>query len=187
MLTRSQIDSVVARVQVARDLSPGGTAAMKEVLNAINGQTSLIAYKTENQTGISTVFEDVSGTGLPVAANTAYSFEFHVICYADASTTAIYLSCNGPASPTSIHYTVQHWTSSPVPSGSYGGSYDVTPIHANSQGTDPAIHTVKGILRNGPNSGTLIARIKREAVLGATLDVLAGSFGRLDLLRERDS
>lgn len=47
-----------------------------------------------------------------------------------------------------------------------------------SNGATRAVFKVEGILRNGANAGTLIARAKREAV-GTGPNVRAGSFGRL--------
>jgi hypothetical protein len=145
----------------------------------IGDALSTYAYKSSDQTLIGAAFADVTGTGLAVVANAAYEFEFQLIADADASTTGIDVACNGPSAPTAIHYTQEYW-------GAVGPSlvfrpataYDSDTLTLTSAGTTRAIYAVRGILINGANAGTLIARIKREAV-GTGPNVRAGSFGRI--------
>jgi hypothetical protein len=133
-------------------------------------------YKTADQTAIGAAYADVTGMGFAVAANTAYAFEYHLIMDADATTTGIYAAVNGPAAPTSINYTLTYWLSSLAPSGQFAVAYDTAGAHVTSQGAAQAIYVVSGILRNGANAGTLIARAGREAV-GSGPNVRAGSYG----------
>jgi hypothetical protein len=140
---------------------------------------STYAVKTTDQTLIGTAFVDVSSTGLAVAASTNYEFEFVLICDADAVTTGIDVSCNGPTiGAGTINYTVTFWTSATVTASTPFSAYDGNTASLNSNGTTRAIFTVRGILRNGVTAGTLIARAKREAV-GTGPNVRAGSFGRI--------
>jgi hypothetical protein len=139
------------------------------------------ARKTADQLLIGTAFADVSGTGLPVAANSAYAFGFWIIADADAVTTGIDIAVNGPAAPTSINYEQIYWTSATARTERPASAYDNNTASTGSNGTTRAIFVVRGILVNGANVGTLIARIKREAV-GTGPNVRAGSFGRLTKL-----
>lgn len=140
-----------------------------------------LAYKTTDQLLIGTSYTDVIETGLVVAANTAYQFEFNIIADSDAVTTGIDISCNGPAAPTALHYIQSYWTSATVLTNRPATTYDNNTASTGSSGVTRAIYRVAGILQNRANSGILIARIKREAV-GSGPNVRAGSFGRLKRL-----
>lgn len=139
------------------------------------------AYKSSDQLNIGTSFADVTGTGLSVEANKAYAFEFVLLCDSDATTTGIDVSCNGPASPTGINYEVVYWTSANARTERCFTAYDGNTGSTASNGTAVKVFRVCGVLRNGANAGTLIARAKREAV-GSGPNVRAGSYGRLALL-----
>lgn len=139
------------------------------------------AYKSADQTNLGTSYADVTDTGLSVEANKAYAFEFVLLCDADATTTGIDVSCNGPASPAGINYEVVYWTSATARTERCFTAYDGNTGSTASNGTAVKLFRVRGILRNGANSGTLIARAKREAV-GSGPNVRAGSYGRLSLL-----
>lgn len=142
------------------------------------GGTEVFALKTSDQTAIGTSFADVTGTGLSVDVNKAYAFEFVLLCDADATTTGIDVSCNGPASPSSIHYEVVFWTSGTARTERGFTVYNGDTASTASNGTSQRVYRVCGVLRNGANAGTLIARAKREAV-GTGPNVRAGSYGRL--------
>lgn len=142
---------------------------------------SVVALKTSDQLNIGTAYADVTGTGLAVAANTTYAFEFNIIADADATTTGIDISCNGPAGATSITYEAKYWTSLINNTQKVATAYDFDTGSIQSNGTTPAMFTVKGILRNGATAGTLIARLKREAV-GSGPNARAGSYGILTKL-----
>lgn len=156
---------------------PAGTPVTKKI-KLKNLPIPVLAYKSADQTLIGTSFVDVSGVGLAVEANTVYLFEFFLICDADATTTGIDVSCNGPASPTAITYEVVYWTSATARTERCFTAYDGNTASTASNGTAAKIFYVRGILRNGANAGTLIARAKREAV-GTGPNVRAGSYGLL--------
>ena len=138
----------------------------------------VIAYKSADQTNIGIAYADVTGTGFAVAANKAYAFEFVLWCTADAATTGIDVACNGPASPTAIRYEQVYWTTATARTERGAIAYDNNTASTGSQGTAARMFTVKGVLLNGANAGTLIARAKRENV-GSGPNVLAGSYGIL--------
>jgi hypothetical protein len=118
---------------------------------------------------------------LAVLANLTYAFEFFLICDADAVTTGIDVAVNGPASPTAIIYEQQYWTSVTVEAFRGAVAYDANTASTASNGATRRMFVIRGILRNGANAGTLIARVKREAV-GTGPNVRAGSYGVLKLL-----
>jgi hypothetical protein len=151
---------------------------ISEALTALENGAYTYAIKTGAQTAIGASFADVTETGLSVAASTNYMFEFWIIADADATTTGIDVSCNGPAAPNALHYTVTYWTSATTQAVMNATAYDTSTASTGSNGTQQAIFKVEGILRNGTNAGTLIARIKREAV-GSGPNVRRGSFGRM--------
>lgn len=136
------------------------------------------ALKTADQNAIGTTFANVTGLSFAVAANKTYAFEFVLFCTADAATTGIDVAVNGPASPTSIRYTQTYWTSTTAMTERGAVAYDNNTASTASPGATVRAFTVKGVLVNGANAGTLIARAKRENV-GTGPNVLAGSYGTL--------
>jgi hypothetical protein len=124
-------------------------------------------------------FVDVPGLTFPIEANKKYAFEFQIQAYTDQTTTGIDVAVNGPASPISIRYTQPRF-------GATGVVTSVATVYDNdtASGTGPTagtpgrVFTVFGIIENGPNAGTLAARIKREAV-GTGPVVMPGSWGRV--------
>lgn len=142
---------------------------------------SVIALKTSDQTAMGTAYADVTGTGLAVAANTTYAFEFVIIADADATTTGIDIACNGPAGATTIIYEIYQGAQAGTMTYDQATAYDFNTSNGNSLGTTKAIYRIKGTLVNGATAGTLIARAKREAV-GTGPNVRAGSYGVLTKL-----
>ncbi len=137
----------------------------------------IVAYKSADQTAIGTSFVDVSNTGIAVEASKSYRFEFWLLLDSDATTTGIDVSVNGPASPTAVHYEVVVWSSASAQRIAGESAYDtVTTPNVNSNGATTRLYRISGILVNGANAGTLIARAKREAV-GSGPNARAGSFG----------
>lgn len=148
-------------------------------LNLGGGSGDTYALKTSDQTGVGITFEDVTGTGLAVGANTTYAFEFVLVCDANSINTGIDVACNGPASPVSIVHTQEHWSGVTAMVQRGGVAYDTNHASNTSNGTDQRLCRVWGVLVNGANAGTLIARVKRENTGGASAAVRAGSYGRL--------
>jgi len=156
--------------------------ALESDVATLEANAVTYAYKSADQTAIGATFADVTDTGLAVVANGVYEFEFQLIADVDANTTGIDVACNGPASPTAVYYTQTYWDSiGPRLLNAAAVAYDNNTASATSLGTVKGIYVVRGILVNGANAGTLIARIKREAV-GSGPNVRAGSFGRLHRL-----
>ena len=156
--------------------------------NFLNGQGAwsapsvgtgyLYSYKASDQTNIGTSFTSITNLGVSVAANGVYEFEFFIIADADAVTTGIDISCDGPVSPTYIIYEVTYWTSATAHTERCFTAYNGNTASTGSNGTAAKVFRLSGVLRNGANPGTLLPLIKREAV-GTGPNVRAGSFGKI--------
>jgi len=147
--------------------------------NGVLSLTSqLTAMKTSDQTAIGTTYADVTGLGFSLAASTNYQFEYYIIADSDATTTGIDVGMNGPASPTTINYSVTYWTSATVSALRGAIAYQLDTASTASNGTAARIFLIQGTVRNGSNAGTLIPQAKREAV-GSGPNVRSGSYGIL--------
>jgi len=135
-------------------------------------------FKSADQTNIGAIFADVTGMGFSLLASTNYEFEYNLIMDADAVGTGMDISVNGPAGFTSLNYTIGYWTSATVIAFRPVSTYDNNTANTASNGATRAIFTVKGIVRNGLVAGTLIPRVKREAV-GSGPNVRIGSWGKI--------
>lgn len=139
------------------------------------------AIKTADQTLIGTSFATVTGLDLALMANKSYAFEFGLVCDSDATTTGIDVSITGPASPTSLYYTAEHWTTATAKAFRGATAYDDNAANTGSNGATRKLFIVKGVIRNGANAGNLSPRAKREAV-GTGPNVRAGSYALLTAL-----
>jgi hypothetical protein len=155
---------------------PGATGATGATGAAGASGAPIVSIKGSDQTAIGTTYADVTGTGIAVAANTNYYFRFVLFMDADAATTGIDVAVNGPASPTQISYTVEYWTSATAVAKRHYTAYDGNPASTASNGATARPFIIEGILRNGANAGTLIARAKRENV-GTGPNARTGSSG----------
>jgi len=160
---------------------PAGNAGS----NGSNGTNGLgwaaRALKASEQLAIGTSFADITGLGLAMQANKAYAFEFGLIMDSDATTTGIDVTVNGPASPTSLDYVTESWTSATAKAFRGATAYNDNAANANSCGTARRVYKISGVVRNGANAGDLVPRAKREAV-GAGPNCRAGSYGLLTAL-----
>lgn len=136
------------------------------------------AIKTSDQTAIGTAFATVTGLDLALQANKSYSFEFGLVCDADATTTGIDVSITGPASPTSLDYVIESWTTATAKAFRGDTVYDSNAANTGSNGATRKLFKITGVIRNGANAGNLSPRAKREAV-GTGPNVRAGSYGLL--------
>ena len=134
--------------------------------------------KAADQLLIGTAYADVTGLGFSLAALTAYAFNYEIWADADATTTGIDVAVNGPSLPTYIRYEQVYWTSATVRTERAAIAYDSNTASTASNGTAPKPFRVCGSILTGAASGTLIPRIKREAV-GTGPNVRAGSYGVL--------
>lgn len=139
------------------------------------------AIKTSDQLAIGTSFATVTGLDLSLVANKSYSFEFGLVCDSDATTTGIDVSITGPASPTSLDYVIESWTTATAKAFRGDAVYDSNAANTGSNGATRKLFKVSGVIRNGANAGNLSPRAKREAV-GSGPNVRAGSYALLTAL-----
>jgi hypothetical protein len=165
----------------------GGSLTETLIIKDNVGGTDLVAgpewevQKGSDQIGIGTSFVDIADLTFPIAtANARYAFEFWILADADATTTGIDVSVNGPSTPTSLTYTVEYWTAAATKAHAAFVAYDGDTASTDSNGTDRRLFKVEGILVNGSNTGTLAARVKGET--GTGVNVRAGSRGRIKRL-----
>jgi hypothetical protein len=171
-------------------LGTNGTLTNERVLTAGAGVTltdagagstvtvasnDIVAYKSADQTLIGAALADVTDTGLSLQANVTYQFEFYLLCDADAATTGIDVTCNGPATSI-LQYEMIYWTSTTATAVRGSNAYNTNNASTASNGATVRGYWVRGVIRPSA-AGTLIARIKREAV-GTGPNVRAGSYGR---------
>lgn len=151
---------------------------LASTLTARNNLGFFHVRKTSTQTGIGTSYTDVSGLGVAVAANTDYEFEFSVWCQCSGTSVGIDIALNGPASPTWIAYERRYAFGTGAQDFAYHTlvlAYDDVLGATTSAGASWRRYTLKGILRNGANAGTLIPRVKVST--GTSGEVLSDSFG----------
>jgi hypothetical protein len=139
------------------------------------------AIKTSDQTLIGSAFATITGLNLALEAGKSYSFEFGLICDSDATTTGIDVAITGPASPTALNYTAEHWTSATAKAFRGVAGYDDNAGTTGSCGTARRLYVMRGVIVNGVNAGNLAPRVKREAV-GTGPNVRAGSYALLTAL-----
>jgi hypothetical protein len=140
-----------------------------------------VVVTTGDQTLIGTSFADVTGLSFSVAASKTYMFSFFVIADADAAGTGIDLAVTAPASPTRLVYSQHLPRAATAMAFNAAVANDTNSANTGSGGTTPCIYQCEGMLVNGVNAGSIVARIKREAV-GTGPNVRAGSCGFLWLL-----
>jgi hypothetical protein len=124
-----------------------------------------------------TNWADITGLTKSIAASATISFNCSGNYTTAATTTAIHLSVNGPASATNLSYGV--WVSI----AATGNATDVIAGQsAYDTVTNPASATavtqawkIFGTLENGSNAGTLAMRVRSE-VASSTVTVLRGAF-----------
>lgn len=135
------------------------------VLRVANNVSSSDAVNWANVTGLTTA----------VAANTAYSFSCNMTYSTAATTTALQLSINGPASPTNSRYAVWTMTTATAMHGSSISSYDTVTNPGTGGGATTLPVRIEGTLENGANAGTLAIRLRSE-VGSSAVTIQRGSF-----------
>ena len=149
----------------AADNTGGGGGG--NVLNAVR--------VTANVANSTTTFADVTGLTMAVAATTNYSFSCELSYTSAATTTALQLSINGPASPTAMRYSVFTNTTATAKHSASQSAYDTVTNPGTSLGATAVPVRIVGTLENGSNAGTLAIRLRSEVATSA-VTVLRGSF-----------
>jgi hypothetical protein len=129
-------------------------------------------------TGGSNTWQNVTGLSWSVSANTSYRFSCSLQVTTPDGGHPIYLSINGPASPTRIFVNASY---SEGFTGAFRGStavaYDtMVSLASTTSVTDLNPAHIEGVLVNGSTAGTLTIRQYGNALGTATQTVKAGSF-----------
>jgi hypothetical protein len=133
-----------------------------------------VARKSADQASTSTTFADVTGMTFALSANTTYSIECNISYLSAATTTALQIALNGPASPTALRYTVQTATSATATHNASQSAYDTVTNPASALTTALPVRLV-GTIENGSNAGTLALRMRTE-VSASSVTIQRGSW-----------
>lgn len=123
----------------------------------------------------STSFADVTNLTMSVSASTSYSFSCAFSYTSAATTTALQLAINGPASPTAMRYAVETATSATAWHQASQSAYDTVTNPATGGAATALPVRIHGTLENGTNAGTLAIRFRSE-VNASAATILRGGF-----------
>lgn len=132
-----------------------------------------IVRKTADQSSTSTTFADVTGMTFAVLASTSYRIECDLSYLTAATTTALQIALNGPASPTAMRYTVTTSTSATARHNASQNAYDANTNPASALTTALPVRLV-GVVENGVNAGTLALRMRTE-ITASSVTIQRGS------------
>lgn len=157
-------------------IANGGTGATTES-GALTNLGITRVHLTGDVTNSTTSYADATGLSFALAANTTYSFVFHVLVTTPATTQGYNIAINGPTAPTAFAYQSMQPLSNSTQAPSHQTAYDT----GTSGSTAPAgtfVVVIPGTIVTGASSGTLIIRFLSETG-GQTVTVKAGSTGVL--------
>jgi hypothetical protein len=138
-------------------------------VNALTGRvTADVANTTQ-------VYANVTGLTWYVAANTTYAFVCELSYTTNNADDGLWLSVNGPASPTALRYTVTTATNATAVNFVAPTGYDnATGNPTGSLGATAVPATIAGVIENGATAGTFAIRLRNE-IASRTVTVLRGS------------
>ena len=122
-----------------------------------------------------TNWADVTGLTFAVNASANYSFACEISYITAATTTALHLSINGPASPTAMRYFVRTSTTATAMHNASQSAYNTVTNPATGGGSTALPVRIAGTLENAGNAGTLAIRLKSE-ISASAVTVQRGSF-----------
>lgn len=118
---------------------------------------------------------DVTGLEFPVAANTDYEFEFLIPFTTAAITTGIALALAGPAGFSLLAYEIRIPLSATTEQFAYRSAYASELLTTGIDAANaPRLAVIRGVLKNGANVGSVIARFRSEVAASAVV-VKAGA------------
>lgn len=146
------------------------------------GGATIVRKAADQSANTNVALADVTGLTFPVAANTAYTFEFYVFYAAQATTTGLVLAVNGPLLPGHVRYGLHLPTTATAFFSAGATAYDAALVAtATPSTTVPHMAMLVGSVENGPNAGTLALRMRSEVNL-SNATIQRGSWGRLHAL-----
>ena len=117
-----------------------------------------------------------------LAASTTYTFDYLVLFQSGAAGTGIGLALTGPASPSSVAYTVTIPIAADATTAMFSGwgtAYDDTVLGTAVQAASTTyVARIYGVITTGVTAGTLTPRFRSET--GTAVTVKAGSWGSLN-------
>lgn len=127
----------------------------------------------------STTLVDVTDGAVAMVANADYTIEIWALVQSSATTTGVWLSLDGPASPTSVSWGYAMATSTTAAAQRFGNSAYNTGSATNDI---PAANTtysvqIHGMVRNGANAGNLQLRLAAETA--ANVKVMEGTWMKI--------
>lgn len=168
------LTSLGTALQVLR-VNAGATALEYGTPSGGGGVTVLRV--TADRASTSTTFADVADLTMAVSASTVYTFDCAFSYTSAATTTALQLSINGPASPTAMRYTVETSTTATARHNASQSAYDTVTNAATGGGATAFPVRIAGTLEN-VNSGTLAIRFRTE-VNASAVTIQRGSWCRV--------
>lgn len=164
---------------IASGVSYGATVSGNSIYIGSDLQANIRSVRlTGNISSSSSTFTNITGLSFDIEANTTYMFEFVILFTSPATGTGAGFSLNGPSSPTTFGGRVEsHQAAGNIVS--FMTAYDVGSI-ASGVASAGATYTavIQGVIVNGANAGTLIARMARGGTAN-NITVKAGSCGIL--------
>jgi hypothetical protein len=147
----------------------GGTGAAGSTLKSV---------KTSDQQSLVTSLADCAGLSFALASGTTYTFRFVMFAYGSSTSNAPIYSLNGPAfSFLRYHVTAQASTNTYHQISQTAYDSFTSPVSGGSAAA-PLMTVIEGTITTSA-AGTLIVRFASENAAGASVTVLAGSFGWL--------
>lgn len=128
-----------------------------QAIAALGGGATL-ARKTANQTSTSSTLADITGMTFAIGANETWLFE--ALLGANGATTGSSpcVSVNGPASPSSVSFSVERVLDGGIVSSQHT-AYDAVETTALAGN---GLIRVSGLIVNGANAGTVALRFRRS-------------------------
>ena len=135
-----------------------------------SGSSSSIVVASSNTTdSVVATPSPVAGLSIPVLANTGYLIHCDLVVSSVTSTTGIYLSTTGPASPTAVTIKSQVFTSTTGPAAtnlnafSTGtGNNEHAPASSSGASNFRLTYRLDIVLRNGASAGNVVPNIDTE-------------------------
>jgi hypothetical protein len=160
-------------------------AAAKGVADELNADSyapavaveTFSAPKASDQSTTSTSFADVTGLSFSIVASGVYEYEFVLPVVSADDLHYMPVRLTGPASPTAVYSdyrTLASGGGAAVDTSAVAFSVEMTSAQL---GTTVTMASIRGIVRNGTNAGTVQLQFRSDAS-GFTRTIKAGAFVR---------
>ena len=142
---------------------------------AVSTQSNQAVYRlTADSDNSTTAFSDVTDLSWSIGANATQVVTCAGAYTTAATTTAIQLSFNGPASPTNIRTMVTVATTATGWSNASQSAYDAVLNPATGAGATARPFELRATIENGANAGTIVVR-QRSEIAASSATILRGA------------